>query len=71
MLDQVLPFHDSTRVCGGSSRYPTAVHELAETHDTPWSTPETEADAQVVPFHDAMAPPPTALQKVIAMHETE
>lgn len=63
-IRQAVPFQDSTRVA--LSYAPTAMHEMAETHDTP-ARPSLPAGAeeidQAVPFHDSMrvllAPPMT------------
>ena len=42
MIDQTLPFHDSTKVCEmplvSVLEYPTAVQFAALTQDTAWST---------------------------------
>jgi hypothetical protein len=58
--DQVLPFQDSTRGCTSPPlflKYPTAVHEVRETHDTPSKrlpvvlTLGVGTIDQAVPFH--------------------
>jgi hypothetical protein len=59
--DQAVPFHDRTSVRprpGEESRRPTALHEVAETHDTSvrYAPLMTGADAidHLVPFQDSM-----------------
>ena len=60
-IDQVVPFHDSTRGCGSSSvpmNEPTAVQELAETHDTAARllvdpSAGLGTTDHLVPFHDS------------------
>ena len=65
--DHAVPFHDSTSVFSAFELFvywPTAVHAVADTHDTPLRIPPSAGDGlgttdQVVPFHDSTSVPPS------------